>query len=941
MIQNTKTIFISYGRDEKNPQDVELVRKVKRDLEAEGFEVLMDEEQLRTSQDWEIELESMIRKSDWILFFITPYSARRPEGYCLNELAMSLAYKVPIAPVMVSYEVPPLSICRVQYLDLQTLKGDEDYAKKLKEIVSVINDEKRLGFEGGHLKLLNELNPIKFETTIAKHIHGFTGREWVYNEVDRWLEEEENSRVLWIMAEAGFGKSAISTYLSKSHPSALGIHFCQYDLSESQEAREMLKVLIYQLSTQIEEYHKILQTLDVKELPQKSPEYIFTQLLLEPLQQIGKQEKKHFFVIDALDEAKADGKNEIVELIANRFLDLPSWLNIVITSRPEPELLRKLKKFNPIELKADDKRNKSDLELLLSKPEKILPEKVLKKSELLKKIKLTLSDKNIVQKLIQKSEGNILYLKSIFELDMIKEGDLTLESIEKLPDSMEGFYLTYFERKFEDKKLYKEECLEFVGLLVEEEGMPELLLRDILGLREREYQEIKSSFGSLLEVHDINLTFYHKSIYEWLSNYDKSGSYSADVELGREKFEDFMDGLTDKNYKKEYFKFTFFNRLLMYRIFLQNEDIDKFYKMIESVDNEEKTNFLIILGSTIFHLARLRRANTFWSNIKYTKDAGSWQWVEDYISELECDQNSNFQHDDISFLEKSVIVLGELYKENPNQWVDDYITELGHLKLSYEINNNFLEALALEKKLLSVLETMQDKYSENWEEDYSESVKNIAMYYIENNMPKEAITLLEKNLTRLKKVYMQNTDAWAVGYTRICSFLATSYRESNKIKEAIELDKEIVSVFEEQHENEIKKFMDDEYAIALNNLATSYCRDFKFYKAIDPIEKSAKIYKGLYEKDKNKWEESYLFVYDNLISLCKQESNKRKIKQLKREHKNISNLYDSTKSKPKTIKERTGRNEPCFCGSGKKYKKCCGSVINSVSIPLNILDISN
>ncbi|HCS11656.1 MAG TPA: hypothetical protein DIV40_09390 [Clostridiales bacterium] len=24
-------------------------------------------------------------------------------------------------------------------------------------------------------------------------------------------------------------------------------------------------------------------------------------------------------------------------------------------------------------------------------------------------------------------------------------------------------------------------------------------------------------------------------------------------------------------------------------------------------------------------------------------------------------------------------------------------------------------------------------------------------------------------------------------------------------------------------------------------------------------------------------------------------------------------------------KEKIGRNEPCPCGSGKKYKKCCGA----------------
>ncbi len=28
--------------------------------------------------------------------------------------------------------------------------------------------------------------------------------------------------------------------------------------------------------------------------------------------------------------------------------------------------------------------------------------------------------------------------------------------------------------------------------------------------------------------------------------------------------------------------------------------------------------------------------------------------------------------------------------------------------------------------------------------------------------------------------------------------------------------------------------------------------------------------------------------------------------------------------KPKTAEKKLGRNEPCPCGSGSKYKKCCG-----------------
>ncbi|MCF6203105.1 MAG: SEC-C domain-containing protein [Methylococcaceae bacterium] len=35
---------------------------------------------------------------------------------------------------------------------------------------------------------------------------------------------------------------------------------------------------------------------------------------------------------------------------------------------------------------------------------------------------------------------------------------------------------------------------------------------------------------------------------------------------------------------------------------------------------------------------------------------------------------------------------------------------------------------------------------------------------------------------------------------------------------------------------------------------------------------------------------------------------------------NIPAVHPSALSRPKKL----GRNDPCSCGSGKKYKKCCG-----------------
>jgi preprotein translocase subunit SecA len=35
-------------------------------------------------------------------------------------------------------------------------------------------------------------------------------------------------------------------------------------------------------------------------------------------------------------------------------------------------------------------------------------------------------------------------------------------------------------------------------------------------------------------------------------------------------------------------------------------------------------------------------------------------------------------------------------------------------------------------------------------------------------------------------------------------------------------------------------------------------------------------------------------------------------------------MHAAQVTKPVTTEKKLGRNEPCFCGSGKKYKKCCG-----------------
>ena len=44
------------------------------------------------------------------------------------------------------------------------------------------------------------------------------------------------------------------------------------------------------------------------------------------------------------------------------------------------------------------------------------------------------------------------------------------------------------------------------------------------------------------------------------------------------------------------------------------------------------------------------------------------------------------------------------------------------------------------------------------------------------------------------------------------------------------------------------------------------------------------------------------------------------------EHKNIhtNDGKEKAKNAPKKASPKIGRNDPCPCGSGKKYKQCCG-----------------
>ena len=84
------------------------------------------------------------------------------------------------------------------------------------------------------------------------------------------------------------------------------------------------------------------------------------------------------------------------------------------------------------------------------------------------------------------------------------------------------------------------------------------------------------------------------------------------------------------------------------------------------------------------------------------------------------------------------------------------------------------------------------------------------------------------------------------------------------------------------------------------------------YGQRDPLIEYKKEAFSLFENLLDKLKLDYIKILMNLQVLTSLSKKKDEVK--------------PSKIDPKYIGKKMSRNEPCFCGSGKKYKRCCGAL---------------
>ena len=422
---------------------------------------------------------------------------------------------------------------------VKTQKDDFKTLQKVKETVENLSERSDKDKED---EILSKLAKINTQKVIKYHAERYQEgtRVSFFERVEKWLDDGSSSnRVMVISGNAGMGKSVISAIVCKRMQEAgrlSGSHFCQHDKARYRNGKIMLQSLACQLSDSLPEYkNALVKTLSRNlgiELNKMEVKDLFEVLFEEPLSELKDPGRNILMVIDGLDESEYQGRNELLDVIANHFTKLPCWIRFLVTTRPDLNIADSLKGLKPLQLESNDEENLMDVRLLF---EKRLNDVIQQDHK-----------EVIISDLVKKSEGLILY--AFLLVNFIKE-NVSLLDPERLdstlPSGISSIYQTYFQRLetelCKELKIKEERFLSFLSAVTAaREPLPldfvtKIILSGANSLADRrKMKKVIACISALLPVRDDCIHFFHKSVKDWLTDKALYGQhdYTADEKDG-------------------------------------------------------------------------------------------------------------------------------------------------------------------------------------------------------------------------------------------------------------------------------------------------------------------------------------------------------------------------------------------------------------------------
>ena len=404
---------------------------------------------------------------------------------------------------------------------LESLQKD---VQEMKEAVVELSKGRNSGSQGD--EVLRNLVKSEFKGDIELYVQLFQEdtREWVFSKVKNWLDDRNSqNRVMVICGNAGMGKSVISAVVCQRMQKdcrLCGSHFIQHNNVRYRKPQLMLQSLACHMCHALPEFKlalvEQLTRNTGKDLNDMGVEELFAFLFKEPLSSVEDPGRNMLIVIDGLDESEYHDRNELLEVIADHFCKLPTWIRFLVTSRPERNIAKILRHLQPFQLEAEDEQNQNDIKRFIGKKLECIPEAE--------------NTNDIVEILVEKSEGLMLY--AYFLLLYIEENPSVLRQGDEtgnLPLGISTVYHRYFKRLeselMTELGIKENSFLNFLSALAASiEPLPidfasRLLLSSTTATAsKRRLLNAISSVSSLLPVRGDRLHIFHKSIKDWLTD---------------------------------------------------------------------------------------------------------------------------------------------------------------------------------------------------------------------------------------------------------------------------------------------------------------------------------------------------------------------------------------------------------------------------------------
>ncbi|KAJ7370908.1 hypothetical protein OS493_028982 [Desmophyllum pertusum] len=386
--------------------------------------------------------------------------------------------------------------------------------------------------EGGSVPF--DTKEFNFTSYLNAARESFTGRFWLYNELESLVMKQDSAGGVVVVGEPGTGKSALSAQLicSRSsnsfiHKRIIGYHLCKYSDKATQDPGRFVRNLVDLMARGVPEYGVLVSNssfiLNILERScLRDPYECFEQAVVAPLWQLKNDLQYYFIVIDALDECSSDdGGIAIVQFIEKTFKRLPKWIRLVMTSRNDSNVLKRFSNIPKMHLSSTDERNLQDIEIFIAT-------KLFEDAPILERLKVMLgfiSGEEIsylTNKLLSQSQGNFLFVKEMFHF--WKDDWNNQVDFNQLPKTIGGIYESYLRRVYGSREKFKPALAVLEVMVAAFEPMQIDRLFQILKLQEKidyEYDFVYALKGLSHFIRyreDNTITIFHLSFIEWLTS---------------------------------------------------------------------------------------------------------------------------------------------------------------------------------------------------------------------------------------------------------------------------------------------------------------------------------------------------------------------------------------------------------------------------------------